>query len=80
MYSVQHTFGRPTHIQCLQCPDVSDLEGRVSPGLGVEVVVEVDVAGDTDDAAEVEDDLDHVQHFGGVLAELLVGVHTRLEG
>ena len=44
------------------CQGVSDLEGSVSPGQGVEVVVEVDVAGDTDDATQVEDDVDPMQH------------------
>ena len=51
-------------ISALPClfQGVSDLEGSVSPGLGVEVVVEVDVAGDTDDATQVEDDVDPMQH------------------
>ena len=67
-------------LSALQCLCVCDLEGSVGPRLGVEVVVEVDVAGDADDAAQVEDDLDHMQHVRGVFAELLVGVHTCLKG
>ena len=54
----------------------NDLESSVAPSLGVEVVVEVDVAGDADDATEVDDDLAKGHKLGGVLAELLVRVHT----
>ena len=50
-------------FSALQHICVNYLESSVAPSLGVEVVVEVDVAGDANDAAEVEEYLDPIQDF-----------------